>query len=129
MKRFDIQFALGVDGISLPLVVLTALVTLLAVVASWKNVESVRGYLALLLLLETGVIGAFLALDFFLFYVFYELMLLPMYVLIGLWGGGRPEVRGAEVRHLHAARRRVSAGRDDRAVLGRTFATSWTRPR
>lgn len=88
VKRFDIQYALGVDGISLPLVVLTALVTLLAVVASWKNEKSVRGFLALMLLLETGVIGAFLALDFFLFYVSYELMLLPMYVLIGLWGGG-----------------------------------------
>ncbi len=62
---------------------------LLAVVASWKIEESVRGYLALLLLLETGVIGAFLALDFFLFYVSYELMLLPMYVLVGLWGGQR----------------------------------------
>lgn len=86
---FDIDFALGVDGISLPLVILTALVTFLAVLASWKINTSVRGYLALVLLLETGVIGAFLALDFFLFYVFYELMLLPMYVLIGLWGGGR----------------------------------------
>ena len=86
---FNVQYALGVDGISLPLVVLTALVTLLAIVASWKNEESVRGYLALLLLLETGVIGAFLALDFFLFYVSYELMLLPMYILIGFWGGQR----------------------------------------
>ncbi|MBN9120708.1 MAG: NADH-quinone oxidoreductase subunit M [Planctomycetes bacterium] len=86
---FNAQFALGVDGISLPLVVLTAIVTLLAVVASWRIEESVRGYLAMLLLLETGVIGAFLALDFFLFYVGYELMLLPMYVLIGLWGGQR----------------------------------------
>ncbi|VTR95888.1 proton-translocating nadh-quinone oxidoreductase subunit m : Proton-translocating NADH-quinone oxidoreductase, chain M OS=Singulisphaera acidiphila (strain ATCC BAA-1392 / DSM 18658 / VKM B-2454 / MOB10) GN=Sinac_1360 PE=4 SV=1: Oxidored_q5_N: Oxidored_q1: Oxidored_q1 [Gemmata massiliana] len=85
---FNIQYALGVDGISLPLVVLTALVVLLAIVASWNIQESVRGYLALILLLETGVIGAFLALDFFLFYVSYELMLLPMYVLIGLWGGG-----------------------------------------
>jgi NADH-quinone oxidoreductase subunit M len=86
---FNVQFALGVDGISLPLVVLTAIVTFLAVVASWRIQESVRGYLALLLLLETGVIGAFLALDFFLFYVGYELMLIPMYVLIGLWGGQR----------------------------------------
>ncbi|AWM38657.1 NADH-quinone oxidoreductase subunit M [Gemmata obscuriglobus] len=84
---FNVQFALGADGLSLPLVVLTALVTLLAIVASWKIEDGVRGYLALLLLLETGVIGAFLALDFFLFYVSYELMLLPMYVLIGLWGG------------------------------------------
>lgn len=89
IKAFDVEFALGVDGISLPLVVLTAFVVLLAVVASWKIDDSVRGYLALLLLLETGVIGAFLALDFFLFYVSYELMLLPMYVLIGLWGGSR----------------------------------------
>lgn len=89
VDRFDIDYALGVDGINLPLVVLTALVTFLAVVASWKINTSVRGYLALVLLLETGVLGAFLALDFFLFYVFYEVMLLPMYVLIGLWGGGR----------------------------------------
>lgn len=89
IARFDIAYALGVDGISLSLVVLTALVTFLAVVASWKIEQSVRGYLILVLLLETGVIGAFLALDFFLFYVFYELMLLPMFVLIGLWGAGR----------------------------------------
>jgi NADH-quinone oxidoreductase subunit M len=87
--RFDIQYALGVDGISLSLVVLTALVMFLSIVASWKIDRSVRGYLMLLLFLETGVIGAFLALDFFLFYVFYELMLLPMFVLIGYWGGGR----------------------------------------
>jgi len=89
IARFGIQYALGVDGISLSLVVLTALVMFLAVAASWKIEPAVRGYLILLLLLETGVIGAFLALDFFLFYVFYELMLLPMFVLIGLWGGGR----------------------------------------
>jgi len=89
IDRFDVDYALGVDGISLPLVVLTTLITFLAVVASWKIDTSVRGYLALILLLETGVLGAFLALDFFLFYVFYEVMLLPMYVLIGLWGGGR----------------------------------------
>ncbi|QJW93053.1 complex I subunit 4 family protein [Frigoriglobus tundricola] len=83
------QYALGVDGISLPLVVLTALVSLLAVAASWTIDRSVRGYLALLLLLETGVIGAFLALDFLFFYFAYELMLIPMYVLIGFWGGER----------------------------------------
>lgn len=87
--RFAIQYALGVDGISLPLAVLTAIVTFLAVAASWKIEKSVRGYLMLVLFLESGVLGAFLALDFFLFYVFYELMLLPMFVLIGFWGGGR----------------------------------------
>ena len=60
---------------------------MLAVAASWKIEQSVRGYLALILLLETGVIGAFLALDFLLFFFAYELMLIPMYVLVGLWGG------------------------------------------
>jgi len=89
IARFGIQYALGVDGISLSLAVLTALVTFLAVIASWRIEQSVRAYLILVLLLETGVLGAFLALDFFLFYVFYELMLVPMFVLIGLWGGGR----------------------------------------
>jgi len=89
IARFGAQYALGVDGISLPMVVLTALVTFLAIAASWKIEKSVRGYLALVLLLESGVIGAFVALDFFLFYVFYEIMLIPMFVLIGLWGGER----------------------------------------
>ena len=89
IARFDADFAFGVDGINLPLVVLTALVTFLAVIASWKIEKSVKGYLALVLILETGVLGAFLSLDFLLFYVFYEVMLLPMYVLVGLWGGGR----------------------------------------
>src|SRR5262249_32133589 len=80
---------LGIDGISLSLVLLTCVVMLLAVVASWQIDHYLRGYLILLLLLQTGVIGAFLALDLFLFYVFYEVMLLPMYFLIGLWGAGR----------------------------------------
>jgi NADH-quinone oxidoreductase subunit M len=89
VARFDIDFALAADGISLCLVLLTCLVMLLAVVASWNIEHYLRGYLVLLLLLQTGVLGAFLALDLFLFYVFYEVMLLPMYFLIGLWGSGR----------------------------------------
>jgi NADH-quinone oxidoreductase subunit M len=89
LEQFDIYYALGIDGIGLSLVVLTSLVTLTALVASWHIEKGVRGYLALVLLLQSGVIGAFLALDFFLFYVFYELMLIPMFVLIGLWGGER----------------------------------------
>lgn len=89
IERFGIHFAIGVDGLNLVLVILTALITLLAIVASWNIQNHLRGYLALVLLLETGVIGAFLSLDLFLFYVFYELMLLPMYFLVGVWGGGR----------------------------------------
>ncbi|WP_439620598.1 complex I subunit 4 family protein [Gemmata sp.] len=89
IAKFGAQYALGVDGISLPLILLTTVVTFFAIVASWKIDTSVRGYLSLVLLLESGVIGAFVALDFFLFYVFYEVMLVPMFVLIGLWGGER----------------------------------------
>jgi NADH-quinone oxidoreductase subunit M len=89
VSRFDVDYALAVDGISLTLVILTTLVTLFAVIASWKIETNLRGYLMLLLALESGVLGAFLSTDLFLFYVFYEVMLLPMYFLIGLWGGGR----------------------------------------
>ena len=89
VSKFDVDYALGVDGISLLMVILTALITFFSVIASWKIDTHVRGYLALLLILETGVLGAFLALDLFLFYVFFEAILLPMYFLIGVWGGGR----------------------------------------
>ena len=91
IARFDADFAFGVDGINLPLVVLTALVTFLAVIASWKIEKSVKGYLALVLILETGVLGAFLSLDFLLCYVVYGVMLLPMDVLLWLRRGGRRE--------------------------------------
>src|SRR5205085_10324722 len=63
----------------------------LSMIASWNIDKYVKGYCALFLLLETGVIGSFLALDFFLFYIFWEVMLLPMYFLIGVWGGPRRE--------------------------------------
>lgn len=89
IPRFDIWYAIGVDGISMPLILLTTIVTFLSVLASWSIEKHVKAYFMLLLILETGVIGAFMALDLFLFYVFYEVMLLPMYFLIGLWGGGR----------------------------------------
>jgi NADH-quinone oxidoreductase subunit M len=78
------------DGISLPLVLLTGLISMLAM-ASWSIKKHVKGYLILFLLLETGMMGVFLSLDFFLFYIFWEVMLLPMYFLIGVWGGPRRE--------------------------------------
>lgn len=89
ISQFNVNYALGVDGLNLLMVILTSLVTLLAVVASWKIDDRTKGYLILILTLETGVIGAFLSLDLFLFYVFFEVMLLPMYFLVGIWGGGR----------------------------------------
>ncbi|NLF67547.1 MAG: NADH-quinone oxidoreductase subunit M [Candidatus Anammoximicrobium sp.] len=91
IPSFSIDYFLGVDGISLPLTVLTALVSLLAAGASWSVTKHVKAYCVLFLLLETGMLGVFLALDFFLFYVFWEVMLLPMYFLIGVWGGPRRE--------------------------------------
>ena len=87
----EIDYFLGVDGFSLPLLVLSAFVMLMAVGASWNMEKSKKGYFALLMLLNTAVMGIFCALDFFLFYVFYEVMLLPLYFLIGIWGGARRE--------------------------------------
>jgi NADH-quinone oxidoreductase subunit M len=88
---FKIEYYLGVDGISLSLVVLTGLVSLLACLASWNIEKQVKGYHALFLLLLASMMGVFVALDLFLFYVFFEVMLLPMYFLIGIWGGPRRE--------------------------------------
>jgi NADH-quinone oxidoreductase subunit M len=91
IPSFGIQYLMGLDGISFPLVVLTAFLSVLAMLASWPITKHVKAYCILFLLLETGMIGVFMALDFFLFYVFWEVMLLPMYFLIGVWGGPRKE--------------------------------------
>jgi len=91
ISHFHIDYYIGVDGISVALILLTTLLIVLAVIASWNITKSVRAYLMLLLLLETGILGTFMALDLFLFYVFWEVMLLPMYFLIGIWGGPRRE--------------------------------------
>jgi NADH-quinone oxidoreductase subunit M len=91
IKPFNIEYLLGVDGISLPLVVLTTFLAMLACAASWPITKHVKAYFVLFLLLVTGMLGVFVSLDFFLFYVFWEVMLLPMYFLIGIWGGPRRE--------------------------------------
>ncbi len=85
-----IRHHMGIDGISLFLILLTTFITPLAVLASWKAItDRVKPYMACMLLLETGMIGVFAALDLVLFYVFWEVMLIPMYFLIGVWGGER----------------------------------------
>jgi NADH-quinone oxidoreductase subunit M len=86
-----IDYFLGIDGISTPMVLLTAIISFIATLSSWSIEKSVKGFFALFLLLDTGMMGVFVALDFFLFYIFWELMLLPMYFLIGIWGGPRKE--------------------------------------
>ncbi|MCK4503877.1 MAG: NADH-quinone oxidoreductase subunit M, partial [Desulfuromonadales bacterium] len=85
---FQMNYNLGVDGISLWLVMLTTFIMPIAVLSTWKAIDkNVKGFMAMLLLLETGMLGAFVSLDLFLFYIFWELMLIPMYFLIGIWGG------------------------------------------
>ncbi len=91
IATWHVFYRLGVDGISLPLVILTSLISMLAAMASWSINKHHKGYFILFLLLETGMLGVFLSLDFFLFFVFWEVMLLPMYFLIGVWGGPRRE--------------------------------------
>jgi NADH-quinone oxidoreductase subunit M len=86
---FGIWYIVGVDGISLFLILLTTLLMPIAILASWSIKDKVKEYLIFMLLLETGMLGAFVALDLFLFYVFWEVMLVPMYFLIGVWGGTR----------------------------------------
>ena len=91
IKQFNIFYTLGVDGISLPMIMLTALLFFLCILSSWTITKSVRGYFALFLMLQSTVYGVFMALDFFLFYVYWEVMLLPMFFLIGIWGGENRE--------------------------------------
>ncbi len=85
---FQMNYNLGVDGISLWLVMLTTFITPITILSTWNAVDkNIKGFMAMLLLLETAMLGAFIALDLFLFYIFWELMLIPMYFLIGIWGG------------------------------------------
>ncbi len=118
IRAFNIEYYLGVDGLSISMVLLSALISFVATIASmpwWSgakdaemagmndhghddphhpkhfSVRMVPGYMVMLLLLQTGMMGTFVALDMFLFYVFWEIMLLPMYFLIGVWGGPRKE--------------------------------------
>lgn len=91
IESFNIFYYVGTDGLSVPMLFLTVLLCPICILASWGIDDRVKGYFSLFLLLETGMLGVFIALDFFLFYVFWELMLLPMYFLIGIWGGPRRE--------------------------------------
>ena len=92
IPELGMTYALGIDGLSFPLILLTTLLTLVAVIASFGIQDRVKGYFAWFLLLEFAVLGVFVAQDWFLFYVFYEVGLVPMFFLIGLWGGQRKDV-------------------------------------
>ncbi len=89
IPSLSVHYHLGADGLSVPMLFLTALLSFISIVASFNIKTRVKEYFAFFLLLETGMMGVFAALDFFLFYVFWEIMLVPMYFLIGIWGGPR----------------------------------------
>jgi NADH-quinone oxidoreductase subunit M len=88
IPSLGVSYHVGIDGISLLLLVLTTFLTPIALLASWESIQDrLKGYVALMLLLEVGTIGVFVSLDLFLFYIFWEFMLIPMYFIIGIWGG------------------------------------------
>ncbi|HUV05159.1 MAG TPA: NADH-quinone oxidoreductase subunit M [Armatimonadota bacterium] len=91
IQALNVHYYMGIDGISVPLIFLTALLTTLSLIYSWIINERPKEYFSLFLFLETGMLGVFTALDFFLFYIFWEVSLVPMYFLIGVWGGPRKE--------------------------------------
>ncbi len=87
----SIDYFMGIDGLSVTMILLTSLISFVGAIASFSITKQHKGYFMMYLLLVTGMMGVFCALDFFLFYIFWELMLLPMYFLIGIWGGPRRE--------------------------------------
>ncbi len=91
IRSLNVEYFLGVDGVSISMVFLTALICFVGALASFSVKEQLKGYFAMYCLLATGMFGVFVALDLFMFYVFWEVMLLPMYFLIGIWGGPRRE--------------------------------------
>lgn len=91
IPALGVSYHVGVDGLALSLLLLSALLSFLAILASWHTALRPRAYFSLLLLLESSLLGVFVALDYVLFYIFWEVVLVPMYFLIGIWGGPRRE--------------------------------------
>jgi NADH-quinone oxidoreductase subunit M len=88
IENLNIHYNVGVDGMSLLLVLLTTFITVLTFLSSWSSItKKVKEFTFFMLLLEVGMLGVFASLDLFLFYIFWEAMLIPMYFIIGLWGG------------------------------------------
>ncbi len=90
IPSLGVEYAFGIDGISLLLIIMTTIITSIAIVSSYTAINMrIKEYYVSILFLETGMLGVFMSLDFFLFYIFWEIMLVPMYFMIGIWGGGR----------------------------------------
>ncbi len=91
LGKLSAEYFVGVDGLSIGLVLLSIIILLIGAISSWQIKENAKAYFSLYLVLNASIIGCFVALDFLLFYLFFEFMLLPMYFLIGIWGGPRRE--------------------------------------
>ena len=110
---------MGVDGISLPFIFLAALLSVLCVSASWTTIQTrVREFYAALLVAETAMIGLFATSNLFLFFVFWELMVIPMFLIIGVWGGPGRVYSLGQVSAVHAGRQRFNACGHDRGLPG-----------
>ena len=118
IERFNVRYHLGVDGISVWFVLLTAFITVIVVISAWEVItERVNQYMGAFLILSGIMVGVFCALDGLLFYVFFEATLIPMYIIIGVWGGPR-RVYAAFKFFLYTLRRLAAdAGRADLPVL------------
>ena len=118
IPSLGVKYLIGIDGISLLLVMLTTLMGFMAMLCSWTAIEDrLKEYYAMFLLLQTGMIGVFLSLDFFLFYVFWELVLVPMYFIIGVWGGPRKLYAAIKFFLYTLAGSRADAARHPDALL------------
>jgi len=89
IENWGINFHVGLDGISLLLYVMTTFLTMICIIASWEVKKHIREYMMAMLALSTGMLGVFISLDLFMFYVFWEFQLVPMYIIVGVWGGPR----------------------------------------
>src|SRR3989454_11371275 len=104
VPSLGISYHMGVDGISMLLIILTTFLTAISILSSFSAITSrVKAYMITFLLLETGMIGVFTSLDLFLFYIFWETMLIPMYLLIGIWGGPPRGFAPGEIHPLPGA--------------------------
>ena len=111
IERFNVEYYLGVDGIAVALILLTLLLTPAAVVAGWRAIDRRTGlYYGALLIQQGLMLGVFCALDSLLFYVFWEFMLAPMFLIIGIWGGRAPHIRHRQVLPVHISGLGVHAG-------------------
>ena len=118
IERFNVNYHLGVDGISVWFVLLTAFITVIVVISAWEVItERVNQYMGAFLILSGLMVGVFCALDGLLFYVFFEATLIPMYLIIGVWGGPRRVYAAFKFFLYTLARLAADAGRADLPVL------------